>query len=137
MKSKSIIVLLLYITTLTLLFLSCSESPTQTDDVFDIVGTWILTKWTLTIPPDVTVYTPEERADTMVFKSDHTYEETLILNQSVTFNDTGTWSISGSTLTTAETDGEILEREITGDVNNMTLTEAGAWGSVVEDWLKQ
>ena len=124
----------------TIFFTSCSEdeeNPTGQSDNFDIEGTWVLNKWTLTTPTDTTVLTPEQRADTMIYKSDHTYERTLVLHQSITITDTGTWSISGNTLTITDSEGEITIFEIAGEGNNITLTETGSLWSVVEEWVRQ
>lgn len=55
----------------------------------------------------------------------------------VILTDTGTWSISGSTLTITDSEGEITIYEITSEGNNMTLTETGSWGNVVQEWVRQ
>ena len=139
-KSKLFITLLLCAALGTIFFTSCSEdeeNPTGQSDNFDIEGTWVLNKWTLTTPTDTTVLTPEQRADTMIYKSDHTYERTLVLHQSITIPDTGTWSISGNTLTITDSEGEITIFEIAGEGNNITLTETGSLWSVVEEWERQ
>ena len=140
-KSKLFITLTLCAALVTIFFTSCDkddESPTGPSEPIDIVGTWVLTKMTLTTPTDTTVITPDEIAIKMIFKSDHTYAEITVFDQSRTSTGSGTWSISGSTLMIkfSHTDTTVLIIT-TIEENNMTLTETLSSGSEVSEWVRQ
>jgi len=140
-KSKSFITFTLFAALVTIFITSCGkddESPTEPSAPIDIVGTWDLTKMTLTTPTDTTVTTTDELAIKMILKSDHTFAEITVFDQDSTSSRSGTWSISGSTVV-IEGNHTILTVFIitTFEENNMTLTETLSSGIAVSEWVRQ
>ncbi len=140
-KSKLFITLTLCTALVTIFFTSCDkddESPTEPPETIDIVGTWDLTKMTLTTPTDTTVTTPDEIAIRMIFKSDNTYATITVFDQDSTSTGSGNWSIEGRTLWMSypHTDPTVLIIT-TIEENNMTLTETLSSEIVVSEWVRQ
>lgn len=136
-KSKLLnLVMLIAFFTLFLINCGCDNPASSLED--SLLGTWFRTKVTITTPDWTQTITSDEIALTMTFNSDHTYNETAVFGQGgATFTDTGTWSLSGSTLTYTDSDGEITTGEMTIQGKNMTHTESDATMTVVHDWVKQ
>jgi hypothetical protein len=117
---KNLVVLLLILVAASLTFTSCdlfcAENLTSISDA-DLVGTWAL---------DISTPTAYQRWE---YKSDHTYRMYTEVNPSVK---SGTWSLSGFTLTTDED----ITITMTCDKETMTMTFPGDDGAGTYTYTK-
>ncbi|MEW6195200.1 MAG: DUF5004 domain-containing protein [Bacteroidota bacterium] len=92
------------------LYIGCSEDSTSSSSEESLIGTWTLTSITLTTINN-TVLTPEQAgmSGTIIMRADKTFEATFTTDGEPN-TETGTWSVSGNTITlTSETETIVLE----------------------------
>lgn len=105
-------VLSLFMIIMMLAVIGCKEdddNPASSNESA-LVGTWVLTSITLTSINN-TVLTPEQAGinGTIIMNANKTFDATFT-QDGVPDNETGTWSVSGTTLTlTGETETIVLE----------------------------
>lgn len=127
MKSRSIIAAMLCVALVTLLSLSCGDddkSPTGPTET-GLAGTWKLTTLTV-IEADTTVFSSDELelggfSIVVVLNSDSTYQHTEI-DEGHTTVETGTWSVSGNTITLVPSKGDAYTVEYVLAGNTFTIT---------------
>lgn len=93
------------------------DNPTEPGN--ELVGTWVLTKLTMTTQQGSRVLTPQQ-ADfvmTLIVRGDKTYQSTVTQNNH-TEVDNGTWSVSNGKITVMHQDGktETMTYRITGNI---------------------
>ena len=94
----SLPLLIVFLSSIT--FNGCKKDDNPLAPGDELIGTWVLTKLTMTTPQGKVDMTPQEAQFemTVVIRSDRTYTSTTV-DQSVTETDNGTWSVSGDKIT--------------------------------------
>jgi len=96
-----------------------------------LVGTWKLTQMTYVNPDTTVTFNSSQLAligfsITAILKSDSTYQTTEI-DEGETTVETGTWSVSGHTITTISSENEtvVVEYDLSGNKLTITIMEGG------------
>ena len=140
MSAKKILILLL-ISICILVVNSCKEdNPVSPED--QLVGTWVLTKLTVTRQGQTIVQTPAEAGVqiTLILRSNKTFQMTQT-DQSGTMTETGTWSSTDKEITAKSSDGstEVIPYILAGNKLSLTLQieEGGIKFPVILEFTKQ
>lgn len=138
-KSRFLTVIVLTVF-IALFFINCGDDNPAASAEESLVGTWVLTKMTATSSEGTLTFTPEQISVTVTIKSDHTYQATII-QQGITTTETGTWSISGNTVTFTDSDGESTAVTFTIEGNELTITftetDNGEQVTIVQEFVRQ
>jgi len=142
MAAKKILLLLL-ISICILVVNSCKEdNPVSPED--QLVGTWVLTKLTMTRQGQTIVQTPAEAGVqvTLILSSNKTFQMTKT-DQSGTTTDTGTWSSTDKEITVKSSDGttEVVPYILAGNKLSVTvqiaIEEGGIKSPVIMEFTRQ
>lgn len=142
MAAKKIF-LLLVISICILVVNSCKEdNPVSPED--QLVGTWVLTKLTMTSQGQTIVQTPAEAGVqvTLIIRSNKTYQMTQT-DQSGTVTETGTWSATDKEISAKSSDGkiEVIPYILAGNKLSLTVQIAIETGGnkfpVIMEFTKQ
>ncbi len=139
LKSRFLTVIVLF-GFVALFSISCGDDNPVASEEESIVGTWVLTKMTATFSGVTLTIPADEMSITVTIKSDNTYQATII-EEGITTPETGTWSISGNTVTLTDSDGEITTATFTIEGNKLTIsfteTEEGVVLTIVQEFVRQ
>ena len=135
------ILLLLLISICILVVNSCKDdNPVSPED--QLVGTWVLTKLTMTSQGQTIVQTPAEAGVqiTLILRSNKTYQMTQT-DASGTETDTGTWSSTDKEISVKSSDGttEVVPYILAGNKLSLTvqIEEGGIKFPVILEFTKQ
>ena len=124
LRLKSITSVIICVIFVALFAVNCDKNPTKPVEE-RLVGTWELTKLTVTsqgatMTLDLSELQQSGFSVTLNISNDDTYTWTQT-DEGVTTVETGTWSVSGKSLTTASSDGETTTFQFTLSDNKLTL----------------
>lgn len=139
LKSRFLTVIVLF-AFVALFSINCGDDNPAASAEESLAGTWVLTKMTVTSSGGTLTFTSDQISITVTIKSDHTYQATII-EQGITTPETGTWSISGNTVTFTDSDGETTAATFTIEGNKLTITftetENGEVITFVQEFVRQ
>ncbi len=105
-----------------IIFSGCNTDNSPTSPAEDLVGTWTLTKLTLTYQGSISELKPEQvnLQMSIVINNDQTYKSNRIENGYESI-ESGKWSVSGSKFTTINENGYVETKTYTINSGNLII----------------
>ena len=127
MLFKSNLLVVTYLLLFVPFIINCGDDDNPVASVDELVGTWDLTKITMTAGSGTLIIDKPPNEDLMIvtFNNDKTYQTIDNLEDEDTpVTETGTWSVSGNEITLVEPDESVtMDYSISGNKLTITFTD--------------